>query len=420
MNTIKKIIYLLNTKFNDILLRFLGITLLSAFIWVRFIRERLPRDIPFQLSIIGFIALLTICCTYFYLIYKIFKPNTHSNYIAYFYPLLKFFANTLKELNHMIVSNKVCLIILRKFLFSLQTLFKPMLKIRAYEFLYIFVFILPKVLMVFCIIVDCFYLSKLYFTYNCIAVVTFPLIVRYLLYLLPTIQKHDTELLDKHFMIEITSKDFIYKEDDYDEEGFLKDHLPRHLFDPSGLDYYRFYADFDDIGPYMNLPKYNYFKTEQFIDYQSSASNGLYILYEYRILFHDEREDTPTAKNIPRDTSFSKENCKKIIECYIALVILQEELFGQNTINFYKKTFQWHRVQVIDLILTIILLGCWVYILIKSVHTLPNNLAWIKEYLLICNKMLMRTIRIPISLLFFKVTLISSIAIIHYLHSKHK
>ena len=46
--------------------------MLSFFIWVRFIRERLPRDIPFDLSFYGMLILIIILTIYFFAIKSFF------------------------------------------------------------------------------------------------------------------------------------------------------------------------------------------------------------------------------------------------------------------------------------------------------------------------------------------------------------
>jgi hypothetical protein len=54
------------------LLVILGVIILSIFIWLRFIRERLPRAIPFDLSILGLLILLVICIIYLFIIINLF------------------------------------------------------------------------------------------------------------------------------------------------------------------------------------------------------------------------------------------------------------------------------------------------------------------------------------------------------------
>lgn len=50
-----------------------GFVFVLWFLWVRFIRERLPKEIPFSLSEIGFYFILYICVLYFYIILRIYK-----------------------------------------------------------------------------------------------------------------------------------------------------------------------------------------------------------------------------------------------------------------------------------------------------------------------------------------------------------
>ena len=57
----------------------LGFILFSIYIYYRFIRERLPKDIPFNLSVLGFFLLIQVCCIYTYIIWKYLKPKKEPN-----------------------------------------------------------------------------------------------------------------------------------------------------------------------------------------------------------------------------------------------------------------------------------------------------------------------------------------------------
>ena len=64
------------TKFIVI---FLSLSFSSYYIWFRFVRERLPRDIPFSLSLYTTVILFTICFTFIYEIVRITKLEHSSN-----------------------------------------------------------------------------------------------------------------------------------------------------------------------------------------------------------------------------------------------------------------------------------------------------------------------------------------------------
>jgi hypothetical protein len=69
----------MKTKIHNIILSILGLIILVVFIWYRFIRERLPKDIPFNLSIEGLIILLEICIIYSYIIYTLTTEKKSTN-----------------------------------------------------------------------------------------------------------------------------------------------------------------------------------------------------------------------------------------------------------------------------------------------------------------------------------------------------
>lgn len=87
-------------NYNSIL-PFIGFILILLYIWRRYLKYRLPRTIPFHLTLWQFLILISICCSYCYMIYRILKPKTPPqiilDYIFYITNILKAFDNYLKE-----------------------------------------------------------------------------------------------------------------------------------------------------------------------------------------------------------------------------------------------------------------------------------------------------------------------------------
>jgi len=78
------------TKFkSQYLLAFLGLIGLIFYIWHRYIRERLPRDIPFQPTLLNLLFLITISLTYFYILLRIFKPKPPHPWILQLFHILQ-------------------------------------------------------------------------------------------------------------------------------------------------------------------------------------------------------------------------------------------------------------------------------------------------------------------------------------------
>lgn len=93
------------------MLLFFGTCLFSIYIYVRFLRTRLPRDIPFELTFYSFIILLSICLMYLYSIKRLLKKNVshqvaHIIFIRFQKPL-KYVVNSLMILDNVIKQNIV-------------------------------------------------------------------------------------------------------------------------------------------------------------------------------------------------------------------------------------------------------------------------------------------------------------------------
>jgi hypothetical protein len=55
---------------------------ISWYIWARFIRERLPRDIPIELSEIGLYIIIYISCIYLYIVISLIWPRNPNKLIV--------------------------------------------------------------------------------------------------------------------------------------------------------------------------------------------------------------------------------------------------------------------------------------------------------------------------------------------------
>lgn len=181
--------------------------MLSAFFWWRFIKTRIPQEIPFELSLWSFSLLLSLCLFYTYSCYKILKPSSTSN-ILISYILLK------------IKPIFTPLILLQEYIFNISNIkylithcIKGLISISNnivyYDSLYkyLFCFILPQIIFTICLLCDCFYWHKLYMIYGCVFIITIPLVIRYLLYCMGIIQEETINVLDKDLLIEIISID---------------------------------------------------------------------------------------------------------------------------------------------------------------------------------------------------------------------
>ena len=63
----------MKTKLFKTILILLGLGMFSGYMWMRFIRKRLPKDIPFNFSILGFFILIYICIIFAFIIFSLIK-----------------------------------------------------------------------------------------------------------------------------------------------------------------------------------------------------------------------------------------------------------------------------------------------------------------------------------------------------------
>jgi len=69
----------MNKKIYQFIIIILGIIMLLAFIWLRFIRTRLPKEIPFDFSLLGFLILLNLCGVYVYILISLLRKPKPMN-----------------------------------------------------------------------------------------------------------------------------------------------------------------------------------------------------------------------------------------------------------------------------------------------------------------------------------------------------
>jgi hypothetical protein len=150
----------MKNSINKILLILLGLCMLSIFIWVRFIRERLPREIPFNLTTLGFLILIYICASYIYMITAlIFKPTSTPTSEALTALMSKIFI-PLKTLDDFLKTRSFIKPYYLKFLsYAIKSLKKV-----NYTYLYLTLEISPRIILLSALLVDTFYFH-LFFSY---------------------------------------------------------------------------------------------------------------------------------------------------------------------------------------------------------------------------------------------------------------
>jgi hypothetical protein len=204
--------------FGLYLLWSIGAIAISWYLWSRFIRERLPKAIPFDLSEIGLYILIYICLIYLYIVITLIKPREPHPIII---KAIEILFKPLTSLDAAIKSISKVDQLHRKLLDYLIPILDD-LSLNKMRVIYVCMYIIPRVILVVALIIDTFCFNKLNYIYNIILFGAIPLIHRYLKYSL----KYAKELLlkeleDKYDWVEVTDKaklDFYKHIDELDED----------------------------------------------------------------------------------------------------------------------------------------------------------------------------------------------------------
>lgn len=331
----------LKTIYNNTLI-ILGLTIFALFIWLRFIRVRLPRDIPFNLSILGLIILLEICCIYGYILYTLFKKNHSTNTLILYlidqlYKPLITFDNFLKELPG------VQSIYLR---FMVFLSYKCIFLFKDTSIFYVIFYILPRLILVTALVMDTFCFHKLYYLYKVLLISILLLLHRYIIYSF----KHVKELLilkKEPYVSSINMKYIpgviVYDDDDDDDE------------------------DNDWIPPTMFIP------LNKFIEIQTNAIVYEDTHYDFMITLSEKAWEEIRVKYhlvCNNDVTISiirQENKLRELQIDNPINIIQVSII----IEYYNITTTNERYKTIKKLITVNYLLCWVYILFVSFYTLP-------------------------------------------------
>ncbi|NQX98395.1 MAG: hypothetical protein HRT73_11035 [Flavobacteriales bacterium] len=298
----------------NVMMLLLGIMLLSIYIWFRFIRVRLPKDIPFNLSFIGFILLVYICYLLAFVIASLivkqkFELQLITYILNFIYKPLIFVDKVVKDMTQKYY---------QKFL---DFLVKNLSKITESTFvLYViyFVFeILPRVLLLCALLIDVFWFYRLFYFYKMLYVVIILLITKYLVYSLNLAKETYIEYLELRV------------------ENILTDYKPSVEEDP----------EYD--------PEFMY---------QVSLKKLIEIQVNAKIF-----GETPYWYSPLIVTRYKKEELQlfELIEkvCTISLILDYQELLGNI------KIFRYLKIVIFTLFFI-----CWFYILLVSLPTLDISL----------------------------------------------
>jgi hypothetical protein len=183
---------MMSNKIIKIFLIFLGALMFILYIYMRFIRERLPRDIPFNLTFIKLILLINICFVFIFILYSLIKTkskNMHAfrQIIDYIFLPLKTLDQSIKNVSY-IKKHYKCFIISGAYKINF-------LISESNIYIYLFV-LLPRILLVSVLWFDVFYFSQLIYIYKFLFISLLFLINRYIMYSIKYAIEHFTNTLE--------------------------------------------------------------------------------------------------------------------------------------------------------------------------------------------------------------------------------
>ena len=149
--------------------------------WYRFIRQRLPKDIPFHLTEYGCILLIYICCIYLLVITLLItefktKNDTLGLIIDYIYKPLKVLDEAIKT-KLIYYHNKVIAFCVKS-KYEAHRIYDEGNHVIIYYSLNIF----PRLILVTVLFFDIFYFGKIVYLYKIILLGLLPLLYKYIIY----------------------------------------------------------------------------------------------------------------------------------------------------------------------------------------------------------------------------------------------
>lgn len=316
------------------------------FIWVRFLRERLPKDIPFNLSIMIALCIIFICIIYIIIIIKIKYKNNTSKIVLNqsILKIIQYVGNLLDNMDTIIKKNKI----VTNLLFTIFTKIIIILELyhtKPNKTLNIILNVIPKFILLLFFIFDIFYFKKLEIFYYVLLLGLIPLTYSYCVYSIKKLLETFLHDLEQNYYIKILSTT-----DDESTKNFMV-----------------FITD-------LKYNDYGVLNLRYFVEIQSDNLIFDYDLYKYTCIETGEaREEYAKKHNItlpklrvfePNYDYISKELSKNFFEKIEHVVNLQAFIEGHKTITIPNITKNYTFYLLISYLI------CWLYILIVSIHTL--------------------------------------------------
>lgn len=332
----------LNKYFTPKFLAFIGFMFLITYLWLRYIRERLPREIPFEPILLNIIILTIIFLTYFYTALRLIKPKEPPAWLNYLilklYPLYSPWYN----LDHFIRESPYTRLHFHRFMNYVGEALKNIINIERNLALYFLWYILPRVILMLLLCIDIFYLKQLYYVYKYIYLTLSIPISYYIIYCIRTTLKQYIEYLNYYHEVQVTSGDFTG--DFFEDDEYL-------LYGPISI--------------------------ERFISCQTIAINSKHKLFTYECVFK-QRYNTDAEEIIlsPSERKVMEKEFFRLI-----LLIIRFQLFlrtydfkTQPPIGNYISPIRRKIIYLkrIVILITSVYTVCWGYILILTILNIQD------------------------------------------------
>ena len=322
------------SKNNQFLLILLGLNMVSLYLWFRFIRARLPREIPFpHLSFYGMIILFFICSILIYSLFTTYlkNKNTDKNIIY------EFMLEPLKELDKYVKKY-----ISPEILF-LKILNKNPLRINLLINLF---GLFPKIVISLVLLIEIFYFHYLSLLYKVILLGLFVLLEKYIFF---SLTKYKENLIN-----DIENKIYIYLEYKYVIEMLeIFPDIKERYYDEEEEDYIIDEITIVPLQEFISYQEIKFIECGNFIKNRVVTSGKGF--GEYKKLHNIPIDDN----DFNHQLNFSNE-LKLQLNNILDLQIIEYNYNKTNNKNFYKN------IKTFLIFLTLI---SWLYILIIS---LPN------------------------------------------------
>lgn len=341
----------INNSLKFYILNIFGFILILSYIWIRFLRSRLPRDIPFDLTLITLSILIITCIIFIIILKQIIKPNISDStlkevmilfYQKCFLPLI----NKMKEpIDHLDFLFRNILLI--KHIFHKMAHF---LRIIFYEksylirnIVYFFIVFCPKFTILFFLCIDIYIYSKLFYFYKVIILSLIPLGFNYIVYSLNKYLNEYITFLETYYEVDIIRLHI-------DPECDLLD-----VYTPDGN--LKFL-----IKTFLNM-QYGYSSSYNDVKYKCTLTWNLVDKYFPSM--------EPSLRIFDDFTAYTEKQRIIMEKDFYELIPPTRDMYNfcTNYNSFLKRLQIIKIVKILNIILYTGYLICWLYILVVSLHT---------------------------------------------------